>query len=93
MIGLEALYLQEESSSEISYKLAHRMSVLLSDNKEQRQELFSKIKYSYKLRSHIVHGAKYELKQEDTWFIEDQLRVSIKKFLKTPKPNWMNLIF
>jgi hypothetical protein len=93
MIGLEALYLQGESPSEISYKLAHRISVLLADNKEQRQKLFLKMKDSYKLRSHIVHGLKYELNQEETWFVEDQLRLSIKKFLKTPKPDWVNLIF
>lgn len=93
MIGLESLYFREEESGEFGYKLAHRLSVLLADDKKERQHLFENTKKSYKLRSKIVHGSKYKLSQEDVWFVEDKLRLSIRKFLVTPKPNWLNLIF
>jgi len=93
MIALEALYLQGESSGELAYRFAHRMAVLLAAKKEERQQLFSQIKKSYELRSKIVHGAKYKLSPQDVWFVEDKLRLSIKVFLRTPKPNWLNLIF
>jgi len=93
MIGLEALYLQGESSGELGYRFAHRMSVLLAAEKKERQQLFSQTTKSYKLRSRIVHGVKYKLSPQDVWFVEDKLRLSIKVFLRTPKPNWLNLIF
>lgn len=93
MIGLEALYLRGDGMGEFRYKMAHRASILLSSCKEKRKELFPKIKDSYKLRSHIVHGLEYTLSPEDVWFVEDLLRDSIRKLLQTPKPDWLNLIF
>ncbi|TET19326.1 hypothetical protein E3J74_07115 [Candidatus Bathyarchaeota archaeon] len=93
VIGLEALYLHGEGMGEFGYKMAHRASVLLADDKKERIPLFQKIKEAYKLRSKIVHGGKYALSTEDVWLIEDVLRDSIKKFLKTPKLDWVNLIF
>lgn len=92
MIGLEALYLRREKG-EFTYKIAHRVSVLLEHDKKKRQQLFEKTKKSYGLRSKIVHGSKYDLSPNDACFVEDALRLSIKKFLKTPEPNWPNLIF
>jgi len=73
--------------------MSHRASVLLSEDKGKREQLFRKLKKSYKLRSDIVHGRKYSIEPEDVWFIENVLRNSIRKFLKTPKPDWLNLIF
>jgi len=93
LVGLEALYMQGETLGEFSFKLALRTSALLSDNKEQRKEMFEKMKRCYKLRSDIVHGKKYIVENEDVWFVEDILRESIKKFLVTPIPNWLDLIF
>lgn len=91
MIGLEALYLQEESA-ELSYRIAHRTAVLLSDDKKERQEVFTKIRHSYDLRSKILHGKTYHLALDNVWYVEDILRRSIKEFLKTPKPKWLDLI-
>jgi hypothetical protein len=93
MVGLEALYLEKEGLGEFGYKLAHRAAVLLADSKKERQQLFTQTKESYKLRSKIVHGLKYDLSPQDVWFVEDLLRGSIKKFLKTPEPKWIDLIF
>ena len=93
MVGLEALYLEKEELGELSYRLAHRAAILLADSKKERQQLFTQTKKSYKLRSKIVHGLKYDLSPQDVWFVEDILRRSIKKFLKTPKPKWLDLIF
>jgi len=93
MIGLEALYLQGERMGEASYKIAHRVSVLLAEDKKNRQQLFGETKKSYNLRSKIVHGDNYHLTPENVYFCEDILRRSIKRFLKKPKPNWLDLIF
>lgn len=93
MIGLEALYLQGEGIGEFGYKLAHRVSTLLANDREERRQLFAETKKSYALRSKVVHGLKYDLSPQDVWFVEDLLRGSIKKFLKTPKPKWLDLIF
>lgn len=92
MIGLEALYLQD-GAGELSYRLAHRTSVLLCRERLERQRLFKAMNKSYNLRSKIVHGSKYHLCFEDVWFIEDVLRQSIKSFLETPRPKWPELIF
>jgi hypothetical protein len=92
MIGLEALYLSE-NPGELAYTLAHRLSILLSQDKKERQELFKKTRESYRLRSRIVHGQKYDLSAIQVWFVEDILRRSIKNFLKTAKPKWLELIF
>jgi hypothetical protein len=93
MIGLETLYHDNGETGEVGYKLAHRASILLSDTKEKRRQLFEKIKESYRLRSKIVHGGRYKLSYENAWFVEDLLRDSIKRFLNNPKPDWLNLIF
>jgi hypothetical protein len=92
VIALEALYLQE-GTAELSYRLAHRVSVLLTKDKKERQRLFKMTGRSYDLRSKIVHGSKYDLSHEKVWFVEDTLRRSIREFLKTPKPNWLRIIF
>lgn len=93
MIALEALYLQREGLGEFRYKMAHRAAVLLSDEKEERKKIFDMMKESYTLRSRIVHGGKYSLSPENVWLVEDILRDSIRKFLETPKPRWLDLIF
>ena len=93
VVGLEALYLQGESLGEFGYKMSHRASILLSDKKEEQRKIFKGIKGVYGLRSSIVHGGKYDLTAEDVWIAEDTLRDSIRKFLKIPKPNWLDLIF
>lgn len=77
---------------EFGYKMSHRVSVLLSDKKKQRQ-LFDDMKDAYNLRSRIVHGGEYELKLKDVWFVEDTLRESIKRLLSVPRPNWLELVF
>lgn len=93
VVGLEALFLQRESLGEFGYKMSHRASILLSDKREKQREIFKDMKRLYNLRSNIVHGRKYDLTAEDSWFAEDTLRDSIRKFLNTAKPNWLDLIF
>lgn len=93
MIGLEALYLQNGDAAELSYRIAHRIAVLLSDDKKERQRLFTETKHSYDLRSKILHGKRYDLALDNVWFVEDILRLSIKKFLEDPRPKWLDIIF
>lgn len=47
MIGLEALYLQGEGTGEFSYKMAHRVSSFLSNDKQKQKELFLGMRDSY----------------------------------------------
>jgi hypothetical protein len=61
MIGLEALYFPSENQGELTYPLAHRLSILLSQDRKERQELFKKTRESCRLRNRIVHGQKYDL--------------------------------
>ena len=55
--GMEALY--NESSADISYKLAHRAAFLLGlldDLPHESSEVFENIKKAYNNRSQIIHG-------------------------------------
>jgi len=55
-VGLEALFGADDSSGEISYKLAQRISFFLADNPEDARALFRRVKKCYGIRSRIVHG-------------------------------------
>jgi len=102
MIAFESLYLRDEAKMEMTYKLAHRASLVLGGNKEKDRQVFSKMKKAYSLRSDIVHGRKIKKIRiggkeysfaEFAQKIEDYLRESIKFFLKNRKVDWTELMF
>ena len=102
MISFESLYLTGEEKMEMAYKLAHRVSLLLSTEKEKRKQIFQEMKKAYSLRSDIVHGRKvkkiriankeYSL-SDFVQKIEEHLRLSIRLFLEISKPSWVELMF
>ena len=88
----------------MTYKLAHRVSLLLNKDEEKRKEIFLDMKKAYSLRSAIVHGQKTkpikicELKKEYNISdfvqkVEEYLRSSIRLFLEEPKHPWIYLMF
>jgi len=104
MISFESLYLSGEEKSEMAYKLAHRVSLLLHKEEEKRKETFLEMKKAYSLRSQIVHGGKIKsikipkLGKEYTVSefvqkIEKYLRSSIRLFLEKQKHSWIDLMF
>lgn len=52
--SLEALF---KIDSELAFKLAYRISYLLSKSDKERMEIFSDIKKFYNTRNHLVHGS------------------------------------
>jgi hypothetical protein len=107
LIAFESLYLADESKLEMSYKLAHRVALLLCRNEAERKQTFLEMKKAYTLRSDIVHGDsrkhlhKESMKIGDKEYslsafvqrIEEHLRLSIRLFLEKPKQSWINLMF
>ena len=73
-IGLEALY--NESSQDISYKLATRGALLLSCSGEQENH-FQILKELYKKRNEIVHGTGGTIAYSDLAKIKELLRKSL----------------
>lgn len=46
------------SPSEISHRLAERVSVLLGQNQEEKLELYTQMKKAYDVRSKVIHGSR-----------------------------------
>lgn len=102
MISFESLFLARESPSEMGYKLAHRVSLLLGENEARKKEIFLEMKKAYTVRSDIVHGRKIrsitirEKKLSLSEFvqqIEEHLRLSIRVLLGNKKMSWIDLMF
>ncbi len=81
MIAFEALFLPERD--ELALRLSLRVANLLRDTGD-RQDIFTRMKRAYKLRSNIVHGSK--IKDEElsdcVQTIEELLRQSLRSLLK-----------
>lgn len=54
-IGLEALF-ASDSSQELRFRASLRIARFVGETKEEREDLFKRIKASYDLRSVVVHG-------------------------------------
>jgi len=54
-MGLESLF-GADDTTEISYRLAQRISFFLADTPDVARELFQKVKICYRMRSKIIHG-------------------------------------
>ena len=55
-IALEAIFLNDDDTKELTYRLSLRAARLLGKTLEERREIFSVIKQLYKFRSKIAHG-------------------------------------
>lgn len=84
MIGLEALYLPD-GNQELVFRISVRIARTLNTEFEKRFNCFRFVKKMYDIRSKIIHGDKYELKEKDIVEVEDILRQSILIWLLDDK--------
>ncbi|MDD5531023.1 MAG: HEPN domain-containing protein [bacterium] len=89
MVSFEALFLKGGEKAEFSYRLALRTAVLLENNGDERNKIFSSMREAYNARSKVVHGEtmniflneKSILAKDFVLQIEDYLRKSLNKFI------------
>ena len=79
MISLEAVLVPETEG--IAFRLSQRVANLLGRDAPSRNELFKQIKDFYGLRSKIVHGAKFRLKEITAAQLVDDLREITRRVL------------
>lgn len=81
-VSLESLYSKTSESTEVTHRLATRVSRALGGNLlDDRKEIRDKIKEWYRIRSNIVHGIEIKLSQKQLEGLEEILRESIKWFM------------
>ena len=81
-ISLESLFSTSSESTEVTHRLATRVSrALTSGSLEDKKQIRNKVKGWYSVRSRIVHGQKVELDQGQLEDLENTLRKSLTLFL------------
>lgn len=81
-VSLESLYSKESEMTEVTHRLATRVSRALgSDPFGDRTKIRGKMKEWYGIRSKIVHGTNVQLEQEQMKNLEKVLRDSLKWFM------------
>lgn len=78
-IALEALY--SNSKSEISFRFAMRLALLLGRSSKSRKNIAQKAKKLYDIRSRIIHGDKFILSAKSLKEADEWLRKSILSFM------------
>ena len=78
-IALETLY--SNSKSEISFRFAMRLALLLGRSSKNRKNIVQKAKKLYDVRSRIIHGDKFTLTTTSLKEADDWLRKSILSFM------------
>ena len=94
-IALEALYLPDGSSGEITFKLSLRASRFLGTDIRTRKSLMDKFRDIYDCRSKVVHTGKMPHKDMENLVLEmqDLCRCTILKILDEGKfPDWDSLL-
>jgi len=81
-VSLESLYSKESEITEVTHRLATRLSRALGGKSlDDRKHLRDEIKNWYNIRSKIVHGGSVSLKETQLKDLEDILRNSLKWFM------------
>ncbi len=62
-VTLEALF---GTSTELRYRISHRIGFFLSSDRMEAKKLCSRVKNSYDWRSKIIHGARYKLRRGES---------------------------
>lgn len=73
IFALEALV--NSSKNEITHQICERVAILCGNTKEEKTEIFLRVKKLYNTRSTLVHGQAHKMKGRVTW---DSLLVSPK---------------
>jgi hypothetical protein len=77
-VSLESLYSKASELTEVTHRLATRVSRALGCAPDDRKEIRDKIKEWYGIRSKIVHGIQVDLNQKQLDDLEEVLRKSLK---------------
>jgi hypothetical protein len=80
-VSLESLYSKTSELTEVTHRLATRVSRALGGAQDDRKEIRDKIKEWYGIRSKIVHGIQVNLGQKQLEDLEEILRKSLKWFM------------
>jgi len=81
-VSLESLYSKASEITEVTHRLATRVSrALVDDSLDGKKQVRNKIKKWYGIRSKIVHGGKVNLSQTQLQDLEETLRKSLKWFM------------
>ena len=82
-IALEALL--NNSKNDITSQISTRSGLLIGETNEERNSICSTIKMIYEKRSKLVHGNQINLKNYDSWYIQEIVRVLILKITSLHK--------
>ena len=98
-IVLEALFLDDDNTAELSYRLQTRAAMWLGKNLSERKRIASSLKQLYDCRSKAVHTGKllpeYKGKSTDQ-ILENGFNLAatgIKRYLLEGKPDWDTVVF
>lgn len=80
-VSLESLYSKASEMTEVTHRLATRVSRALAGSLEERKQLRGKIKDWYAVRSKIVHGSEVRLNEALLQDLEETVRKSLKWFM------------
>jgi len=80
-VSLESLYSKSSESTEVTHRIATRVSKALADTFEDRMKLNKKMKKWYGIRSRIVHGTQVSLNQREVQEVGEVVRKSLKWFM------------
>jgi hypothetical protein len=85
-VSLESLYSKSSESTEVTHRLATRVSkALVSNSMEDRKKKRETTKRWYRLRSEIIHGNKVDLNEDLLQDLEELVRESLNWFLNHTK--------
>lgn len=80
-ISLESLFSKQSELTEVTHRLATRISRVLADSVQEKKKLATKIKKWYKTRSEIVHGINVDVKEQELQDLEEIVRRSVLWFV------------
>ena len=96
-IALEALYLKDSGSGEMSYRMATRGAWHLSGDRDERVEYSKTLKEAYSLASRVIHASEKPTDEKDLTVLkagQDACRRGILKMLTEGEPdNWDHIEF
>lgn len=78
MMALESIF---GIDTELTYRIARNVAVLISDKMNPGDEVFSAVKALYKKRSQLIHGRRTEVTYDDVLRLREYLRRIIKRLL------------
>jgi hypothetical protein len=85
-ISLESLFSKQSELTEVTHRLATRISRVLADSVDERKKMTTKIKKWYKTRSQIVHGTRVCVREKELQDLEQIVRRSVLWFLSQENP-------